>query len=161
MPNLLNFLDRQMTTQNEEYFQRQNNTRSTEMTTIRDLARNLLSNPRVNHSLIRETLDSLSEDYQHSDSENQRQSSEDDYEKFKALIEKRQKANQKRREEMMQFKEAVFMEKGHPSWTQEVIDSLTMPSLDKVRIISKEFGILGMLIFVRLLSVFQKMQNSN
>jgi len=46
------------------------------------------------------------------------------------------------------------MEKGHPSWTQEVIDSLTMPSLDKVRIISKEFGILGMLIFVRLLSVF-------
>ena len=63
----------------------------------------------------------------------------------------------KRREEMIQFKEAVSMEKGHPNWTLEVTDSLTMPSLDKVRIISKEFGILGMLIFVRLLSVFQKM----
>jgi hypothetical protein len=60
---------------------------------------------------------------------------------------------------MDQFKETAEFNNGHPSWQKEIQESVTPLMLNKLKAISTDLGILGVLIYIRL-ATFLEMSNS-
>lgn len=58
--------------------------------------------------------------------------------------------------EIQKFKDLTEFEQGHPKWAEEIEESLSPCMMDKLKDISKNLGVLSVLIFIRLHTFFKK-----
>lgn len=115
---------------------------------FRAAARNFVGNynPTINYRALVESSGSREEN-----SQGGRQSSEDDYEKAK-------RAHDLKQQKLSAFesiKSKADFKMGHPNWIAEIEDQMTYQILDKIKFIAQDFGVLSILLFVRLF----KLQN--
>lgn len=50
---------------------------------------------------------------------------------------------------------------GHPNWIEEIQDKLTYPMIEKLKNLSNDFGVLSILIFLRLQSYYNVILNGS